>query len=357
MKKIKIKYININSVPKCIKLLSIGAALTIAFTGCSPKIASNASVTTIATKPKTLTTISTTTTTKTEPIPTTTTQNIEVEIDDIALSNKGVSVYNSDFEISDKLQTKINNYIKKFNGDSSFIAINLKDGMSFGYNIDKSYQTASTIKVAFALFCFKEIENGNGSFQETKVYESRFKRDGSGILKDKKVGTSYTIKDLIYYTLNYSDNIAYYMIHDRFYSDKYNDFLKELGCNQLYLKNGAKWGYIDARSMALVWQEIYKYKDESEYGKILFDILTNAEYNYMEQGMDKYESAHKSGWTQRETHDSGIVFANDDYIVVTLQNNNGNYSAKQQLINVCGCIEDVIEEYDIYKKENYIKTK
>jgi len=139
-------------------------------------------------------------------------------------------------------------------------------------------------------------------------------------------------------------------------------FLKELGCNNLYLNNGAKWGKIDARSMALIWQEIYKYKDESENGKYLFELLTNADYNYIQEGMEKYQSAHKSGWTPRETHDSGIVFANDDYIVVTLNNNNGNYSAKSQLLKISGCIEKVINEYELYKQEtknkkNFIKIK
>ena len=136
-----------------------------------------------------------------------------------------------------------------------------------------------------------------------------------------------------------------------------NKYLKSLGCKNLYLNNGARWGYIDARSMALVWQEIYKYKDESEYGKHLFDILTNAEYNYMEQGMEHYESAHKSGWTPRETHDTGIVFAEDDYIVVTLNNANGNYSAKSQLLKISGCIEKVIDEYTLYKEQTIDKQK
>jgi hypothetical protein len=68
------------------------------------------------------------------------------------------------------------------------------------------------------------------------------------------------------------------MVHDRFYGDgdRYNEFLKELGCTQLYLNYGAKWGYINARSMALIWQEIYKYKDQTENGKLLFDIDTEA---------------------------------------------------------------------------------
>lgn len=276
----------------------------------------------------------------------------EIEIKDAVFSKSEVTVYNSDFEISEELEQKINNNIKNFGGDCSFIAINLKDGMSFGYNVDKKYPTASTIKAPFALYCCKQMDAGNGSLKEMKLYEEKFRRGGSGVLKDRKSGVEYSIEDLLYFTINYSDNVAYYMIHDRFYDNSYNEFLKDLGCNNLYLNNGARWGKIDARSMALVWQEIYRYKDESPNGKYLFELLTNAKYNYIKEGMDNYDSAHKSGWTPTETHDSGIVFAEDDYIVVILNNNNGNYAPKSQLIKLSGNIEDVIEEYTLYKKQD-----
>lgn len=278
-------------------------------------------------------------------------QLVNIDISNIELSNSGVSTYNTDFEISEEVKNEINGYIKNFGASCSFIAVNLKDGMSFGYNIDASYKTASTIKAPVSLYGFKEMDNGNGSLEEEKLYEERFRYGGSGVLKNQKSGTNYSLKDLFYYTINWSDNVAYYMIHDRFCDEGYNEFLKELGCNNLYLNNGARWGMIDARSMALVWQEIYKYKDETENGKHLFELFTNAEYNYIKEGMKNYDSAHKSGWTQSQTHDSGIVFADDDYIVVTLNNNNGNYNAKTQLLRITGCIEKVIDEYKLYKEE------
>lgn len=292
-----------------------------------------------------------------EPIPALEEPEPIININEYEFSNSGVSVYNTDFRISDELTSKINNAIKSFGGDCSFLVINLNDGMSFGYNVDKTYKTASTIKAAFSLYAFKEMDKGNGSLDELKTYEEKFRRDGSGKLQHRESGVDYTLKDLFYYTINYSDNVAYYMVHDRFYNDSYNDFLKELGCSELYLNYGAKWGKINARSMAIIWQEIYKYKDETENGKYLFELFTNAEYNYMQQGMDNLKSAHKSGWTPTEVHDSGIIFANDDYIFITLNNNNGNYSGKNQLLKISSCIEEVINEYDIYKNNQKIKTK
>lgn len=346
MKKIRISYLNKNKFSNGLKFICIGAALSLILSGCSKNdlnnssFDSNNSYVSESTSELSFDNLSI--------------DNKEdlIDISSIFLNDKSVSVYNSDFKISEDLKIQINNHITNYGGNCSFIAINLTDGMSFGYNIDKAYPTASTIKAPFSLYCFKEMDKNNGSLDELKLYEERFRRDGSGVLQNEKSGTSYSLRNLFYYTINYSDNVAYYMVHDRFYNEGYNDFLKELGCNQLFLEDGAKWGYIDARSMALVWQEIYKYKDESSNGEYLFELLTNAQYNYIREGMEKYESAHKSGWTPRETHDSGIVFASDDYIVVILNDNNGNYPAKNQLLNISGCIEKVIDEYTLYKKDN-----
>lgn len=278
-----------------------------------------------------------------------------ININEYNFSNTEVSVCNSDFKISDDLTNKINKYIQNFGGECSFLVINLDDGMAFGYNVDKTFKTASTIKAPFSLYAFKEMDKGNGNLDELKTYKEKFRRDGSGVLKDEKSGVDYTLRDLFFYTIHYSDNVAYYMVHDRFYSDEYNNFLKELGCSQLYLYNGAKWGRINARSMAIIWQEIYKYKDETDNGQHLFELFTNADYNYMTQGMTKLKSAHKSGWTPTEVHDSGIIFAEDDYIAITL-NNNINYNGKKQLIKMSGCIEEVINEYTIYKENNKQKV-
>jgi len=152
----------------------------------------------------------------------------EINIKDDVFSNEEISINNSNFIISEELTNEIKKHINNFGGDCSFLVVNLNDGMSFGYNVDKAYSTASTIKVAFSLYSFKEMDKGNGSLEEQKLYEARFKRDGSGVLKNKSTGTNYSLKDLFYYTIHYSDNVAYYMVHDRFYDATYNDFFKRI---------------------------------------------------------------------------------------------------------------------------------
>ncbi|MEG2289187.1 MAG: serine hydrolase [Clostridium sp.] len=278
-------------------------------------------------------------------------ENITPEGSDI-LGAKGVkiNIQNSKFAISDELLAEINNVINGYEGKSSFYVVSMEDNMSFGYNPDVAFETASTIKAPFALYCFKEIAKGNASLDEEKIYEERFYRDGSGVLQYEPIGGVYTLKELLFYTINCSDNIAYYMIHDRFWDEGYNNMLRNLGCEQYYLPNGSKWGWASARSAALIWQEIYKFSKESTEGAIYFDMLLNAQYSYIKPGVPQYKSAHKSGWTELLCHDTGIVFAEKPYIIAVMTDNEGAWSGSEQIRRLTACSDKVMKEYGLWLK-------
>ena len=53
--------------------------------------------------------------------------------------------------------------------------------------------------------------------------------------------------------------------------------------------------------------EIYNYKD-TEYGRIFFDDLLNAKYNFIKNSLPNKDIAHKSGYSIRGYNDHGIVF-------------------------------------------------
>ncbi|MEG1256199.1 serine hydrolase [Clostridium sp.] len=259
-----------------------------------------------------------------------------------------VCVQNSEFTISEELLDEINNVIIGYGSQSSFYVVSMEDNMTFGYNPDMVFETASTIKAPFALYCFKEIAAGNGSLSEEKVYEERFYRDGSGILQYEPIGGIYTLEQLLFYTIDCSDNIAYYMIHDRFWNEGYNNMLKDLGCEQYYLPNGSRWGWASPKSAALIWREIYKFSKECYEGDIYFNMLLNAQYSYIKPGLPEYKSAHKSGWTEVLCHDTGIVFAEKPYIIAIMTDNSGYWSGSEQIRKLSICADKVMKEYVLW---------
>ena len=90
----------------------------------------------------------------------------EMKINTIDIASKlytanTISVADSNFKISEELLNEINSTISSYGASSSFYIVSLNDGMSIGYNVDKRFETASSIKAPYALYVYKEIDAGN----------------------------------------------------------------------------------------------------------------------------------------------------------------------------------------------------
>lgn len=277
----------------------------------------------------------------------------EMKINTIDIASKSytantISVADSNFKISDELLNEINSTISSYGASSSFYIVSLNDGMSIGYNVDKRFETASSIKAPYALYVYKEIDAGKVDPNQQIVYEEKYYNKGTGIIKKADFGTSYTVRDLVYYSLFESDNIAHGMLHRTFGVKGYNNMLKNLGTKQLYLTAGNPWGYTSARSAALVWQEIYNFSIKSDEGITFLNILSNGKYNYFKEVMPSIPSASKTGFASKDVVETGIVFGNQPYIAIAIANKGGNIGAYTQVLKLVSHMNDIMNEYDKY---------
>ena len=259
-----------------------------------------------------------------------------------------ITVLDSDFKISDELLLEINNSINSYGAGVSLYIVSLNDGMTIGYNVDKGFETASSIKAPYALYIYKEIEAGNINPDQLISYEEKYYNKGTGIIKKSDFGTTYSVKDLVYYSLNDSDNIAHIMLHKNFGVKGYNDMLKNLGTKQLYLTAGNPWGYTSSRSAALVWQEIYNFSLQGNEGIEFLNILSNGKYNYFKEVMPTIPSASKTGFASKDVVETGIVFGEHPYIAIAIANKGGNIGAYTQVLKLVSYMNDIMNEYDIY---------
>lgn len=263
-------------------------------------------------------------------------------------TNNVISIADSSFKISDDLTNKIYNTINSYGVSNSFYIVSLNDGMSIGYNVDKKYETASSIKAPYALYIYEEIEKGNIDPNQQISYESKYYNKGTGIIKKSDFGTVYTVRDLVYHSLYESDNIAHIMLHRNFGVKGYNNMLKNLGAKQLYLTATNPWGYTSPRSGALIWQEIYNFSVRSDEGITFLNILSTGKYNYFKEVMPTIPSASKTGFASKSVIETGIVFGNQPYIAIAMANKGGNIGAYTQVLKLVSLMNDIMNEYDDY---------
>ena len=128
----------------------------------------------------------------------------------------------------------LNSFYNSNKGYFSFLYQDLYSGFTVAYNEEAPIFTASSIKAPAMIYLYELASKGEVNLDEKLTYTSNFYSSGSGILKDKEVNTSYTVRELIEYAIIHSDNIAYSMLMNRFGRENILNFWKS---KQLLLKH------------------------------------------------------------------------------------------------------------------------
>ena len=262
-----------------------------------------------------------------------------------------ITVLDSDFKISDEALRRMNELINGYGAQTAFMIVSLDDGMSIGYNVDRKFQTASSIKAPYALSVAREIAKGNVDKKQLLTYKEKHFSIGTGVIKNSDFGTQFTVEDLIKYSLHESDNIAHIMLHDYFGVNTYNNHLKNLGATELSLARSNPWGYITPRSSALIWQDIYNFAIEDTEGIEFINILSNGKYNYFKEVLPGVPSASKTGFAAYDVVETGIVFDEKPYICIVIANKGGNIGAYTQVLKMINEVNNIMTEYKDYSSK------
>jgi len=214
---------------------------------------------------------------------------------------------------------EINNYYNQSNNYFAFKYVDIFSGFSVSYNENQNIFTASTIKAPKDIYLYEMASKGDINLDEKLTYTSRYFNSGSGILKNKKFNTEYSVRELIRISTVESDNAAHNMLMDRFGRDNMYKFWKDKGTSAIFTANN-NWGITNAHDAVIYMQELYRfYVNDKEYGEALMNNFLNARPKFI-TGKNNYLVANKSGWSGSAIHDVSIIFADNPYIVVALSN-------------------------------------
>ena len=184
------------------------------------------------------------------------------------------------------------------------------------------------------------------------TYKSYHYVGGSGVIQYKKIGTKYTIKDLVKKAMIYSDNIAFNMLRERVGEKHYVNYMKKLGASNSTPNALRKTSSHDLRIFA---RHLYEYSQKSKNGKTIVKYLQNTVYNNaIPKGIKETKVSHKVGMIPMYyvSHDYGIVYDQDPYILVVMTK---GFSYERSNKVIAG-ISSIINKHH-KKKLKYIKTK
>lgn len=251
---------------------------------------------------------------------------------------------------------KIINKLKNIQGDVSFYYKNLTTNDIIGYNEEKIMLAASIIKLTVLVEAFKQIKEGKIKKEEFFITCEKDKVPSCGALNYMREDLKVTLEDLYVLMIILSDNYATNMLIDKLGMENINKTIKEIGLKNTVLNRkmfdneNAALGlenYISAGDIGYLLEKMYnKELIDEKSSEEMISILKNQRLNgkmpfLLHSLKPKIDIAHKTGEDTNITHDVGIVFAKEPFIVCFC-GNNVNVPEYERLI------QDIT--YDLYNK-------
>ena len=198
-------------------------------------------------------------------------------------------------------------------------------------------------------------KEGKINLDDELTYTSKYYNSGTGVLKNKKINTNYTIRTLSQYAIRNSDNAAHNMLMDNYGRNNIKTYWQNKGANIIFTGRD-NWGLINAHDAVIYMEELYKfYVDDNIYGNELMNNFVNTTAKFI-SGKNDYIVANKSGWSGNSIHDVSIVFAPNPYIVVALSKEGLNNNYMNYFNRVNDLAYNLHNEYWKYKMNECSKV-
>jgi len=220
--------------------------------------------------------------------------------------------------MQDELEIRLHEMVKQTSGIVGLSYYCLVTDRHIEVNANGRFFAASTIKLPTHMIVAELVRDGRLSWDQQLTFTSKDFRDGSGILKHSiQPGHTFTVAELMIYSIAYSDNIAHWLLFHTF-SDRQQ--LTRSIFNR-YLPGEPVVGRLimTPNQLTKIFRVLYRDKDQIEgYSMILEHMMNTSWTNRFATEVADGCVAHTPGWTDPYSHDSGIFFTEHPYILVVM---------------------------------------
>ncbi len=172
-------------------------------------------------------------------------------------------------KIDKKLQAKVEETVKGFNGDIGIYIKNLRTGKTVSFNADTIFPTASIVKVPILIGIMDKIQRGELAYDSALVYKDSLLYEGVDILGSFKNDEKILLKKVMMLMLTTSDNTASLWLQSLAgKGTRINEILDSLGLvftrvnSRTPGREGNRtqygWGQTTPKEMGIIFEKIYR---------------------------------------------------------------------------------------------------
>lgn len=249
------------------------------------------------------------------------------------------------------LREKVKKMSEDFGYENVSIYIEyLNTGANISINPDLYLWPASLSKLPFAMVVMKKVENKEWSLDSELVLMSGDSNDESGdmgnLLSDNKVGTRFTIEELLKASLSNSDNTAHEILLRNISKNEFRSIIDEVGLERLFAPEGKVSAKEYSRLFRILYTASYLNRENSQ--KILEWLNESSFTKFLRNAVpEEVPLPHKYGEniSYGVYADSGIVYLPErPYMISVMVQGDPTKDPKEEEAKAANFISSVSEE-------------
>ena len=230
------------------------------------------------------------------------------------------AAYDMPDEFYDELTEIIDSYPHFLYYDISLAYYDIETGFALLINPDNHYFSASVMKAPYMLYIYRLALAGGADLEQTLTYTEKYKREGTGVLKNMEFGTEFTVEELIGFCLEESDNSAFAMLRELYPEEGYEEYIKSLGITHDDDSKAKNQPQLCCESALIFSRAVYDFiEEDNPYSENLRYHMTHSR-NAMIYGGEGAEVVRKYGWYGGYFHDMAVVYGEKTYLLSIMTN-------------------------------------
>ena len=222
--------------------------------------------------------------------------------------------------------------------------LDINSGLSYVYNAEKKFEIASIVKAPYAMYLYQLAEKGLCDLEEkfhiTKEFAEESAENSGKIKDDPELPRDYTLNELLFYMLRYSDTAAQRAIMKKYPAPGYAAYAAGLGLHWPEDVRGITSGKITALDAGVYLKALYGYMEYGQFGSQLKEHLLNTRNRMI---TSQYPIARKYGWDGNAYHDIAVVYAPHPYLLAILTDKSaGTYTETATFGKISKTIEEIM---------------
>ncbi|MBK7214506.1 MAG: serine hydrolase [Bacteroidales bacterium] len=242
------------------------------------------------------------------------------------------------------LKQEVNNTILNYSADGTLTSAsvyvrNFINSEWFCLNGSERYSPGSMLKVPILIAFLKMDEKTPGVLDKQLLFDKKYtsERKAVNVSESIKIGQKYTVRELLRYMIQYSDNDATFLLNRNMDVATFNKVFSDFGLSvpdsrsSIYQMSVTEY----SNFMRALFNGSYLDPNNSEYA---VELLTKSDYkNGIVQGLPNgVEVAHKFGEegnvNNQELHESGIVYLENSPYLITIMTKGKDLSKQSKVL-------------------------